>query len=192
MLPTDEELLRQIGRAMPDALSSLYDRYSRLVYSLALRICGNSGIAEEITQDVFVQVWHNAASYQPEMSKLTTWLTSITRYRAIDQLRRMSVRPDGHMLVDSMEDLGLSGGSEGVPEVQVENNAEKRNLLAALTNLPEEQKVVLQLAYFNGMSQPEMAAYLGQPLGTVKTRVRLGLQKLRLILSGEETPHDQI
>ncbi len=187
MLPTDEDLLHQIARAQDSALSSLYDRYGRLVYSLALRIVGNAPAAEEITQDVFIQVWNNAASYQPELSKLTTWLTSITRYRAIDQLRRRSARPDGHMVDDAVEDLTLTAGNEAVPEIQVENRAESQRLQLALTELPEEQRAVLQLAYFNGMSQPEMAAYLGQPLGTVKTRVRLGLQKLRRVLESEES-----
>lgn len=188
MFPSDEDLLRQIALNQSSALSSLYDRYARLVYSLALRMCGNSAIAEEITQDVFVQVWNNAAAYQPEMSKLTTWLTSITRYRAIDQLRRLSVRPDGHLLLDPVEDLTLSSGKENTPEAQVENHAEAQQLQLALAELPDDQRTVLQLAYFNGMSQPEMAAYLGQPLGTVKTRVRLGLQKLRKVLSGDESP----
>lgn len=187
MLPTDEDLLHQIARAQDSALSSLYDRYGRLVYSLALRIVGNAPAAEEITQDVFIQVWNNAASYQPELSKLTTWLTSITRYRAIDQLRRRGARPDGHMVDDSVEDLMLTAGNDTVPELQVENRAEQLQLQLALAELPEEQRAVLQLAYFNGMSQPEMAAYLGQPLGTIKTRVRLGLQKLRRVLESEES-----
>ncbi len=187
MLPTDEELLHQIARAQASALSSLYDRYGRLVYSLALRIVGNASSAEEITQDVFVQVWNNAASYQPELSKITTWLTSITRYRAIDQLRRRSARPDGYMVNEPLEDLILSAGNEAVPEVQVENRAEQQRLQQALTELPEEQRAVLVLAYFKGLSQPEMATYLGQPLGTVKTRVRLGLQKLRRVLESEES-----
>ncbi len=187
MLPTDEELLHQIARAQASALSSLYDRYGRLVYSLALRIVGNASSAEEITQDVFVQVWNNAASYQPELSKITTWLTSITRYRAIDQLRRRSARPDGYMVNEPLEDLMLSAGNEAVPEIQVENRAEQQRLQQALTELPEEQRAVLVLAYFKGLSQPEMATYLGQPLGTVKTRVRLGLQKLRRVLESEES-----
>lgn len=187
MLPTDEDLLHQIARAQDSALSSLYDRYGRLVYSLALRIVGNAPAAEEITQDVFIQVWNNAASYQPELSKLTTWLTSITRYRAIDQLRRRGARPDGHMVDDSVEDLMLTAGNDTVPELQVENRAEQLQLQLALAELPDEQQAVLQLAYFNGMSQPEMAAYLGQPLGTIKTRVRLGLQKLRRVLESEES-----
>lgn len=187
MLPSDEDLLRQIARAQSSALASLYDRYGRLVFSLALRIVGNTAAAEEITQDVFVQVWNNATTYQPELSKLTTWLTSITRYRAIDQLRRRSARPDGHMLEDAVEDLPLSAGNEAMPEVQIENRVEQQKMKQALTELPEDQRVVLLLAYFNGMSQPEMAAYLKQPLGTIKTRVRLGLQKLRRVLESEES-----
>jgi RNA polymerase sigma-70 factor (ECF subfamily) len=186
MLPSDEDLVRQIALAQPGALASLYDRYSRLVYSLALRICGNPGLAEEITQDVFMQVWTNAASYQPDRSKLTTWLTSITRYRAIDQLRRLKVRPDGHVALDPIEEMTLSGESDAVPEVQVEHRAEQQRVTRALAELPEDQRAVLMLAYFNGMSQPEMADYLGEPLGTIKTRVRLGLRKLHRSLAAAE------
>ena len=186
MLPSDEDLLRQISSAQSNALATLYDRYGRLVFSLALRMVGNTAAAEEITQDVFVQVWNNAATYQPALGKVTTWLTSITRYRSIDLLRRRNVRPDGHMLEDPLEDLVLSGGREELPEVQIEAKTDKQQVRLALANLPEEQRAVLLLAYFQGLSQPEMAAALNQPLGTVKTRVRLGLQKLRRILEDGE------
>lgn len=186
MLPTDEDLLRQISQAQTGALSELYDRYGRLVFSLALRIVDNPAAAEEITQDVFVQVWHNAATYQPALSKVTTWLTSITRYRSIDILRRSKVRPDGHMVEDALEDLSLTGSRDDLPENQIENRGEQLRMKQALADLPEEQRIVLQMAYFQGLSQPEMAAALNQPLGTVKTRVRLGLQKLRSALDADE------
>lgn len=186
MLPSDEDLLRQISSAQSNALAILYDRYGRLVFSLALRMVGNTAAAEEITQDVFVQVWNNAATYQPALGKVTTWLTSIARYRSIDLLRRRNIRPDGHMLEDSLEDLALSGGREELPETQVEAKTDKQQVHLALADLPEEQRAVLFLAYFQGLSQPEMAAALNQPLGTVKTRVRLGLQKLRRMLEDGE------
>jgi RNA polymerase sigma-70 factor (ECF subfamily) len=188
MFPSDEDLLHQIARSESKALATLYDRYGRLVFSLALRMVGNAASAEEITQDVFVQVWNNAASYQPELSKLTTWLTSITRYRSIDLLRRRNVRPDGHILEDPVEDLVISGGREELPEVQLEAKTADQQVRLALAELPEEQRAVLLMAYFQGLSQPEMAAALNQPLGTVKTRVRLGLQKLRRILESNEPP----
>jgi len=188
MMQSDEELLRQMARGNSKALAELYDRYGRLVFSLALRVVGNNAQAEEISQDVFIKVWNNADSYQPGMSKVSTWLTSITRYRSIDVLRRSSVRPDGHMLEDALEELPLPSAKDELPEVQIEHRIEMQRVQAALADLPAEQAQVLQLAYFDGLSQPEMAEILKQPLGTVKTRVRLGLQKLRRVLEGQEIP----
>jgi len=188
MIPSDEDLLRQISKAQPGALESLYDRYGRLVFSLALRIIGSAGAAEEITQDVFIQVWNNAASYNPSLGKVTTWLTSITRYRSIDNIRRRKVRPDGHMLENPLEDLVISSPREDLPAEQAEAHLDEQQIRLALAELPQEQRSVLLMAYFHGLSQPEMAAALNQPLGTVKTRVRLGLQKLRRLLEGSDTP----
>ncbi|MHB0924000.1 MAG: sigma-70 family RNA polymerase sigma factor [Bellilinea sp.] len=188
MIPSDEELVRQISNAQPGALESLYDRYGRLVFSLALRIIGSAGAAEEITQDVFIQVWNNAASYNSSLGKVTTWLTSITRYRSIDKIRRRNVRPDGHLLENSLEDMVISGPREELPAEQAETRLEEQRVRLALAELPQEQRSVILMAYFQGLSQPEMAAALNQPLGTVKTRVRLGLQKLRRLLEGSDSP----
>src|SRR5574340_1511011 len=116
----DEDLLGKISLAQDGALSLLYDRYSRLVFSLALRITGSAGAAEEITQDVFLQVWQNAAAFNPALGKVTTWLTSITRYRSIDLLRRQSSRLDGHLLDDAVEDLEIANPQDELPEIQLE------------------------------------------------------------------------
>ena len=186
MTPADEDLLRNIARAHTNALSELYDRYGRLVFSLALRFTGDAGAAEEITQDVFLQVWKNAASYNPAMGKVTTWLTGITRYRSIDSLRRQFTRPDGHLLEDPLEDMEISGPRDELPAVQAEDHLDQKRIRQALAELPPDQRSVLLLAYFQGMSQPEMAEVLHEPLGTVKTRVRLGLQKLRRLLESDE------
>lgn len=188
MTQSDEELLRLIAKGKSTALADLYDRYGRLVFSLALRMVGNTSQAEEITQDVFEKIWNNADSYQAGMSKVSTWLTSITRYRSIDVLRRSSVRPDGHMLEGALEEMPLSSSDDEMPEFQIEHRTEIQRVQAALASLPSEQAQVLRLAYFDGLSQPEMASVLQQPLGTVKTRVRLGLQKLRRVLEGQEIP----
>lgn len=187
MYPSDEDLLHQISLAQSEALANLYDRFGRLVFSLALRITGSAGAAEEITQDVFIQVWHNAAAYNPDLGKAATWLTSITRYRSIDRLRRRSTRVDGHTLVEPLEDLEIASREDELPEKRVEVRTNQQRVRKALGELPEDQRVVLMMAYFQGLSQPEMASALNQPIGTVKTRVRLGLQKLRRLLNEEET-----
>lgn len=188
MYPLDDDLLRQISQGHSGALASLYDRYGRLVFSLALRIVGSAGAAEEITQDVFIQVWTNAAAYNSALGKVSTWLTSITRYRSIDVLRRRNVRPDGHALDGSLDEMEIPGTQMEQPEKQVELRGDQQRVRHAMAQLPEEQRAVLLLAYFQGLSQPEMAAALNQPLGTVKTRVRLGLQKLRRLLEEEDSP----
>lgn len=183
---SEEVLLRQISQAQAGALAQLYDQYSRLVFSLALRITGSAGAAEEITQDVFLQVWQNAAAYNPALGKLSTWLTSITRYRSIDLLRRQSSRLDGRLLDDAVEDLEIANPQDELPEIQLESRNDEQQVRDALAELPAEQRMVLLMAYFQGKSQVEMAAALDQPLGTVKTRVRLGLQKLRQLLRERE------
>ncbi len=180
----DQSLLLQISSAQTAALAELYDRYGRLVFSLALRIVGETGLAEEITQDVFVQLWNKADSYRSEQGKVITWLTSFARYRAIDALRRQNVRPEGHRV--EWAD-GLSPDLEDPIELEstIDLEQEKHRLRSALEELPEEQRRVLALAYFNGMSHQEIAAAMHEPLGTVKTRVRLAMQKLRQILADQ-------
>lgn len=180
----DQALLRQIVAAQTAALSELYDRYGRLVFSLAVRIVGEAGLAEEITQDVFVQLWKKADTYHAEQGKVITWLTSFARHRAIDVLRRQSVRPEGHR-VEWAE--GVSPDLEDPVELEsaIDLEQQKYRLRQALAELPEEQRRVLALAYFSGMSHQEIADAIHEPLGTVKTRVRLGMQKLRQILADQ-------
>ncbi len=186
MSETDEDLIHQIAQTQPGALALLYDQYSRLVFSLAMRITSSAGAAEEITQDVFLQVWRNAAAYNPALGKVSTWLTSITRYRSIDVLRRQTARVDGRLLYDDLEEMDIANPQEDRPENLMESNTDEQRVRHALAELPDEQRQVLLLAYFKGQSQVEIAAALDQPLGTVKTRVRLGLQKLRRLLTEPE------
>ena len=174
----DQTLIRLIARADQDALSVLYDRYERLVFSLALHIVRDHGTAEEITLDVFSRVWEKADTYRPELAQVNTWITSITRYRAIDELRRRDARPEQHL--SGWSELALPVGlhSDG-PETLTEQSIQRERIRAALNELPDEQRQVLLLAYFGGYTQREIARVLDQPLGTIKTRVRLGMQKLR-------------
>jgi RNA polymerase sigma-70 factor (ECF subfamily) len=179
----DAALMSQIAQAHSAALSELYDRYGRMVFSLAFRITGSSETAEEVTQDVFVQVWRFAEHYDPQQGKLTTWLNSVTRNRAIDILRQQNVRPEGH--ADSMDDDLFSfndPAGEAAVEPSVELRMQQEQVRQALEQLPEEQRQALALAYFMGMTQQEIAEELNQPLGTVKTRIRLGMIKLKDLL----------
>jgi RNA polymerase sigma-70 factor, ECF subfamily len=181
----DTTLMRLIARADPDALSELYDRYSRLVFSLALHTVGDPGGAEEITLDVFSRVWASARTYQPEQARVSTWLTSIARHRAIDELRRRGVRPDRQALDWSELAPADEPAVEG-PEPAAELSMQRQRVHAAIAQLPPEQRQVLAMAFLQGYTHPEIAATLGQPLGTVKTRIRAALHKLRDLLPDEQ------
>jgi RNA polymerase sigma-70 factor (ECF subfamily) len=186
----DVGLIRQIALAHPEALSALYDRYGRLVYSLALYIVGEAEAAEEVTQDVFFRIWEKADVYQVEQARVSTWLTSITRNRSIDLLRKRKVRPEGHSL--SWEDLqpGWEPASEGRdPERSTVQTMQTQQVRTAIASLPAEQQRALVMAYFEGYSHSEIAERLGEPLGTVKTRIRIGMQKLRSLLQEEQIHH---
>jgi RNA polymerase sigma-70 factor (ECF subfamily) len=185
----DHSLMRWIAQAEEEALGALYDRYGRLVYSMALNSVGDAELAEEIAQDVFLRVWDKAGTYQPEQGKVLTWITSITRYRAIDMLRRRSARPE-------TVQPGWSTGQENdddPPEMAAPENVEEQVDLAqqqhrvrkALAQLPQDQQKALAMAFFLGYSHSEIALELGEPLGTVKTRIRLGMQKLKNLLDVE-------
>jgi RNA polymerase sigma-70 factor (ECF subfamily) len=163
-------------------LDALYDRYNRLVFSVALNAVGDRATAEEITLDVFTRVWEKAATYQAERAQVNTWLTSIARHRAIDVLRRWRVRPEQHSVewaeVSAADTPNVSG-----PEAAVERRLQRASVRRALAALPEEQRQAIALAYFQGLSHSEIAEAVNAPLGTVKTRVRLGMQKLRQMLA---------
>jgi RNA polymerase sigma-70 factor (ECF subfamily) len=181
----DDALIRLIALRRTDALSTLYDRYSRLVFSLALHVVGDRETAEEITQDVFYRVWENAAAYRSDQAKLTTWMTSITRNRAIDSLRKRQVRPERDSL--DWEDAELDGnpGKSDSPEELTDLALQQQRVRLAISALPADQRQVLALAYFQGLSHSQIAERLGQPLGTVKTRIRLAMQRLRDELQDE-------
>lgn len=177
----DEALIRLIARGRTEALSALYDRYSRLVFSMALHTVGDLASAEEITQDVFFRIWEKASTYQAEQARVSTWLTSIARYRAIDMLRQRNVRPEKNSL--GWEDVvpGSEPSIDG-PEAALEQQSEQQRVRAAVLELPADQRTALQLAFFLGLTHSEIAERLGEPLGTVKTRIRLAMQKLRVVL----------
>ena len=169
----DENLIQLIVQQRTEALGELYDRYNRLVFSIALYALGDRETAEEITQDVFTRVWQRAAVYSVQQAKVRTWLVSIARNRTIDELRRRQVRPVPVFLDEMLHT------ADGNLEDLVDGRVQGRRVRAALLELPEEQREVLLMAYFGGYSQSEISEVLDLPLGTVKTRVRLAMQKLR-------------
>ncbi len=181
----DTFLIRLIAESHTDALRELYDRYNRLVFSVALAILGDRAVAEEATLDVFVRVWQGARTYRPERAKVQTWLIAITRHHAIDILRWQNSRPDVKSL--SLEAIFLSNESAvSDPQERVELALQQARVREALAQLPAEQRQVLLLAFFRGYTHQQIAETLEQPLGTIKTRIRLAMQKLRQMLLDED------
>ncbi len=180
----DAALIRLLAYNRSEALSELYNRYARLVFSVALNAIGDPATAEEITQDVFTRAWEKARTYDVEISKVSTWLISITRNRAIDEMRRGRIRPERYSVSwAEMLDDPIDDGAG--PEEKSELRGQQAAVRAAIASLPPDQQQALALAYFKGYSHSEISAALGEPLGTVKTRIRLAMQKLREILSDQ-------
>lgn len=177
----DEALIRLIHRRDSNALSALYDRYARLIFSLAFNIVGDNLTSEEITQDVFLNVWNGAGSYHSGKARVNTWLASIARHRAIDVLRKWGARAEGHAVSWAEEDFEAVPSDTALPE-SVERAFEGEQVRQAIAQLPAEQQQTLALAYFKGYTHQQIAEALHEPLGTVKTRIRLAMQKLRVAL----------
>jgi RNA polymerase sigma-70 factor, ECF subfamily len=174
----DTVLIQLMARSKTEALSELYDRYGRLVYGLSLQAVGEPATAEEITQDTFLRAWENAATYKPEKGKVSTWLASIARNRSIDQLRRQNARHENHQVsLDQMPTFSLPDDNH--VENEIDQRSQQQLVRKALSQIPGDQREALALAYFRGMTHEQIAKALNQPLGTVKTRIRLGMQKLR-------------
>lgn len=184
---SDVDLIRLIAEGREEALSKLYDRYNRLVYSLAIYILEDPQTAEEVTQDVFVRIWENAGSYRMERAQVSTWLTSIARHRAIDVLRRQGVRPEGHSVTwDDLIPAEVPKLDGRNPEDAADQSLLRDRVQQAIRALPAEQQAALKLAFFYGYSHSQIAVQLGEPLGTIKTRIRMAMQKLRGILLTNE------
>jgi RNA polymerase sigma-70 factor, ECF subfamily len=174
----DAKDIAAVANGEQAALGRIYDRYGRLVFSLALRVLDERGAAEEVTQDVFVQLWRSASMFDPARGDLMGWLVSITRNRAIDRLRSKQQRAsDAWVPLDDMPFLAAA------PTSREFESAER--VRKALALLPEQQRNVLELAYYQGYSQAEIAARLNLPLGTVKTWTRSALKALRGSLGTE-------
>lgn len=179
---SDYELLQRMAAADETALAALYDRYGRLVMSVALAVLGDRAMAEEVTLDVFLTVWQRAGEYNPELAKAATWLTRLARNRAIDRLRREAVRPAAHSVAFS--DAAPGRGPD--LETAVDLALQRQRVRAAVAALPAEQRQALALAFFQGYSHSEIAGLLEQSLGTVKGRIRGGMIRLRQLLAADE------
>lgn len=175
---SDETLLLLVARGHEEALGELYDRYSGLVFSIACEFLRDRDAADEIMQEVFTRVWLKAHTYRPERGEVKTWLASLARHLAIDALRKRQLRPEGHSIDLSAVDFMLTSRADS-PEDAAASALQEQRLRAALEALPQEQRQALALAYFWGYTHGEIAEMLNQPLGTVKTRIRSALHKLR-------------
>ncbi len=178
----DETLVQLLVQQDVRALEALYSRYSRPIFSLALKILGDREVVEEVVQEVFLRLWTRAFGYDPQRGKLLSWLLTITHHRAIDELRRRRSQPE----VDGLhEQLAAIEETEADPSKALAHVEEREVVQQALAQLPQFQRQPIELAYYGGLTQVEIAASLKEPLGTIKTRMRLGMQKLRLLLAGE-------
>ena len=176
----DVELLKAVARGDEQALAQLYDSYRLILFGLLVRILNSREEAEDVLQEVFLQVWRRAKDFDETRGKPFTWLVTLARSRAIDRLRSLGAR-------DRVAQASIREASEEVSDAAFDTfRSEQRALVtSALSQLPEEQKRPLVLAYFDGLTQSEIAANLGAPLGTVKTRMRAGMMKLREVLAGK-------
>ena len=182
----DPALLRLIADGQTKALDELYSRYGRLVYTVAFRVIGEQASAEEITLDVFSKVWQKADTYRSERGNVRVWIASMARNRAIDVLRRKNVQLNVQQKFWAEKMVSLPNSIERSPESTVDLLMRKERITVAINQLTEEQRQVLALAYFRGYTQSEIAKLLDLPLGTVKTRIRSGMQMLRRLLKEEQ------
>jgi RNA polymerase sigma-70 factor, ECF subfamily len=185
----DTLLVAHVASGDSHALELIYDRHSRGVYSLALRLLGDTAAAEEVVQETFLKLWRQPGAYQPSRGRLLPWLLGVAHHQAVDMLRRRQLEQrhraspvspgvNGDTFADALDGLGVSR-SDDDPQLRAGAFDQQAAIGRALAVLPVEQRLPLELAYYHGMTQYEVATLLGVPLGTIKTRMRLGLQQLR-------------
>jgi RNA polymerase sigma-70 factor, ECF subfamily len=173
-MSSEPELMSRICKGDTTALGELYDQYGSRVYSLAVAILGDDSRAQEVTQDTFMRVWQNAKNYRYDEGRFAAWLLTITRRLSIDRLRHEYRRSGKSTSIDD----------DNFPEIRdsaEEEEARWRELGHMMDELPTEQREIIVLSYYRGLSQSEIALHLEIPIGTVKTRLRLGMEKLRLV-----------
>jgi RNA polymerase sigma-70 factor, ECF subfamily len=175
----------RLQRGETSALAAVFDRHGRLAYSLAHRICGRGAMAEEVVQDAFLALWHHRARFDGSRGSVRAWLMTLVRNRAVDAVRREHVR--------SSRDTANEGAAEALPSPdsvaeEAERREQARTLHGALSALPPDQREVIELAYFAGLTHTQIATRLGIPAGTVKGRMRLGLEKLHAAIAPAGSP----
>jgi RNA polymerase sigma-70 factor (ECF subfamily) len=171
----DAALVSAIRAGDPGAMALLYDRYGSVVYSVALRVLGDTGSAEDVLQEVFMQLWRNPNAFDASRGNLAPWLAVIARNRAIDSIRKRHPETDIADVVISVEP-DMAGDAE--------RGRAMEKVRGALSSMPAAQRSALEMAYFEGLSHSEIAAKTGEPLGTIKTRIRSGLLSLRKVFQG--------
>jgi len=176
----DGDLLERLQRRDPQALGELYDRYGRMTFALIFRMVRDRGIAEDLTQETFLRVWNRIGGFDCERGAVGPWLLAVARNRAIDYLRYQGKRAEATVELNETEHPGLFAGLPGDPLTL----DAARQVQRALAELTAQQREAIELAYFEGLSQTEIAEKMGQPLGTVKTWMRRALQQMRSTLGG--------
>ena len=181
--PGDEVLAARLAQGDASAVEALYERYAPMIMGLAFKITGDRALAEDILQETFWRAWKSAATYQPQRGSFAAWLFRIARNLAIDHFRRQRLRPQA---IPGMEEADPVIEQLPDPQVDVVNQAQWspdiQQVHGALATLPAEQRQVIEMAYFQGMTRQEIAEATGEALGTIHTRARLGLQKLHRVL----------
>lgn len=181
----DEELMQRLSYCDLEAFRALYDRYSDLVYSTTLRIVRDVHLAQDMVQDIFLRLWRKPESYVAQRGRFVIWLTSVARNRSVDEIRARSRRYRHETASPEQQGRELPGPDQDSPALTAELADQRRLILVALGGLPPAQRQAREMAYFGGLTQQEIAERLSQPLGTVKTRIRLGMRKLRKALGAQ-------
>ncbi len=179
---SDVQLFAEIAAKKPWALSTLYDRYSAHLFGLAVKILKDQELAEDVLQDLFLYLWNNSDKFSQSRGNPLAWVTIICRNRCIDQLRSKQRKAQSSGLINEEIVQTISIDESESPFEIVIYNEKQRRVSSALQQLPEEQRRPIEMAYFEGLSQTAISAELQQPLGTIKTRMRLGMQKLRNLM----------
>jgi RNA polymerase sigma factor (sigma-70 family) len=173
---TDEELVAAVALADEDALGELYDRFGKVAYGLAYKVLQDAALAEDAIQEAFLQIWRGAGSYRPERAKASTWLLTFVHRRAVDLVRREQKRR-------TLPVVGETQAADPGADEEAVQRSGREIVQDALRRLPAEQREPIELAYYGGLTQSELAERLGQPLGTIKSRMFTGLQRLRVLLA---------
>jgi RNA polymerase sigma-70 factor, ECF subfamily len=173
-MTSDQALVAAIRSADQGAMAALYDRYSSIVYAVALRVLQDTGAAEDVLQDIFMQLWRNPGAFDASRGNMAAWLAVISRHRAIDALRRRRPETD-------IDDVIVSVETDMASEADRSRAMDK--VRGAMETMPSPQRSALEMAYFEGLTHTEIAEKTGEPLGTIKTRIRAGLLSLRKVLA---------